>query len=301
MGTYVHSRQVHSRLLLAVAVVGSAASLAACTGSGSTASQPGTPAATSSAAAAGGDLSAAYTAYQATVHLINDASAQLTAIGTAGDLPTQQRAAAAYRTAVSNWDTALRTIDFPASVTQQASAVMAANRVEIADLDAYSNVTVAQVEDATVQIQADDNAGIVAVDLLKSALGHPVTPAVFADDTFLLAGEQFALVHAPAGVAFLHADDDGDLSGMLAANQKQSASLLAYLTTVAGLTIPPDAAADLTSFSTAGTALSSFYTKRIAAVSKQAMDALGSNTDLLGAFLDARNALQGDMDKAASS
>jgi hypothetical protein len=306
MGPYVHSTPVRRRLLLAVAVAAVAAPLAACNGSGSAPSQPGnsaTPRTSStpaSSASDGADLSAAYTAYQATVHFINDAADQLTAIGTGSDMAAQQRAAAAYRTAVLNWDTALRTIDFPASVAVQANAVLAANRVEIADLDAYPKVPSAKGEDATVQIQADDNAGFVAVDLLKSALGHPVAPAVFADDTFLLAGQQFALVHAPAGVAFLDADDSGDLSGMLAANQKQSASLLAYLTTVSGLTIPPGAAADLTSFSTTGTALSALYTKRISAASKQAMDALGSNSDLLGAFIAARNALQGDMDKAAS-
>jgi hypothetical protein len=274
--------------------------LAACTSRG-----PSTPPSTSRSPASTPTtgLAAAYTQYEATVNIIDDASPKLALISTdaaKGETAGAQAAAAAYRTALFGWDAALRKITFPGAAAAPANAVLAANQTEIADLDDYPNTDPAQVDDADVRIQGDDNAGVVAVDQLKAALGHPVSPAVYADDRFLSDSDHWAIVYSPAGLVFTQDDAAGDLAGMLVATQKQSASTVSYLTEIAGLNIPDGAEADLAKFSTTGTALSTLCTKRLGATSVAGMDALGPSASLLDDFIAARNALQADMDKAAA-
>lgn len=153
-----------------------------------------------SSAPAGTDaLDSAYAVYRQAMladldpQICQDILGRLSDAAESSKLTDAHEAAAGYRTALYNLDTAIRKIDFPATVRSAVNDDLQADRVEIADLDGFASVTAAGA-DATIalgQIFVDDDDQVGDGERLAAALGHPVTdgrlPIKLADDQLILA------------------------------------------------------------------------------------------------------------------
>jgi hypothetical protein len=124
-------------------------------------------------------MDAAYTAYQQVMvaDIDPDRCQQLLSqvmTGVQGsDLPSAQSSAAAYRTDLFTADAAIRKLTFPDQATSAVNDELQANRVEIADLDAFASVqSQPDAYVAAMQIEVDDDTQEMARQAVLTALGH---------------------------------------------------------------------------------------------------------------------------------
>ena len=284
------------RPILIIAGLGVALSLSACAGGA-----PQGPTASPALSA-----KAAYTAYIATLKLKipgdNDLSLlQKADSSTSTGFASAKAAASGSKKSLSKWNGQVSAIHFPVTVKATVSALLAANKKEIADLGAFAGITATKQSLATYAILADSARGSVADAALSRALGHPLSQATEALDRLFVADYEYLTKLLPQESAFNAAVRNRDLSGLLAATKGQSSALSDYVAAVRAVPVPLQATSNLPTFIEDSYQLQALYSRQLAATTADGILSLPSTNDLLSKLFDARNAVEHDVFNAIPS
>lgn len=261
-----------------------------------TSAAPPTPPATSSSApstSAGPDpaTEAAYQAYHATVHIVNDQESAISALQQHAwndQLSAAQADARQFRNALFNWDAAVRQVSFPPAVQPSVNALLDGTRTEIIDFDAIGTATATNLTSVAETALVADGKDVLANDKLEAALGHPADAAGLTADQFTLAAARVDLTTARASSQFRRAIGTGSLPLALQANENVYNGFANFQTQLGSFDVAPSAQSSVATLTRATQNVVAFLQQRQNATSLSTFGVDGSPGTLVTTWEQAR-------------